>query len=445
MRKCLIGKGNALPPAAKGVICDIDLGNTRPVAQRVRTPQRVYDPRVEVTLSVVIVKKNSVDIRLCFDYRFINGLTKLVVYPMPLATDLLEDLVKYRWYCSLHMTSEFGVVPMTDQARLVSAFITPFGLFEWLRMSFDTRDVFKDGIPPKPGTRSVERHLDVCEEWQLSISVGKSEWGISRVDYSVHEGSENGLGAKPNNLEALSKLLPPLYPRIRDLCDRALLPLSRDFEERVTNPDTCDVEKSDYAERAFVTLRSKIAATSMLKHFGADRQLVVIVYATDWAVLTQEHDGVYMPIKFTTRTLKPKELNYNITEKEILVLLCVLNECHKMLVGKTILTLTQHTTYSGLKDCRLSQWAAILSSPANGNPPIGEREGIALAASFTPRAYVDSVLGDITPRKCPYKTAPTPVPKIGPTESLHVISFDESTPVKHEGGAFSAVVWQLPN
>ncbi|OWY99446.1 Eukaryotic/viral aspartic protease, partial [Phytophthora megakarya] len=35
-RKWLIGKGNALPPAAKGVICDIDVGNARPVAQRVR-------------------------------------------------------------------------------------------------------------------------------------------------------------------------------------------------------------------------------------------------------------------------------------------------------------------------------------------------------------------------------------------------------------------------
>ncbi|POM68183.1 Hypothetical protein PHPALM_15687, partial [Phytophthora palmivora] len=32
----LIGKGNALPPAAKGVECDIDVGNSKPVAQRCR-------------------------------------------------------------------------------------------------------------------------------------------------------------------------------------------------------------------------------------------------------------------------------------------------------------------------------------------------------------------------------------------------------------------------
>ncbi|ETO68146.1 hypothetical protein F444_14999, partial [Phytophthora nicotianae P1976] len=32
----LLGKGNALPPAARGVVCDIDAGDAKPVAQRVR-------------------------------------------------------------------------------------------------------------------------------------------------------------------------------------------------------------------------------------------------------------------------------------------------------------------------------------------------------------------------------------------------------------------------
>ncbi|GMF38646.1 unnamed protein product [Phytophthora fragariaefolia] len=35
-RHLLIGKGNALPPAARGVVCDIDVGNVKPIAQRVR-------------------------------------------------------------------------------------------------------------------------------------------------------------------------------------------------------------------------------------------------------------------------------------------------------------------------------------------------------------------------------------------------------------------------
>ncbi|KAI9998654.1 hypothetical protein PInf_003240 [Phytophthora infestans] len=33
-RHLLIGKGNALPPAARGVKCDIDVGDAKPIAQR---------------------------------------------------------------------------------------------------------------------------------------------------------------------------------------------------------------------------------------------------------------------------------------------------------------------------------------------------------------------------------------------------------------------------
>ncbi|GMF31664.1 unnamed protein product [Phytophthora fragariaefolia] len=35
-RHLLIGKGNAFPQAARGVVCDSDVGNAKPIAQRVR-------------------------------------------------------------------------------------------------------------------------------------------------------------------------------------------------------------------------------------------------------------------------------------------------------------------------------------------------------------------------------------------------------------------------
>ncbi|EGZ13333.1 hypothetical protein PHYSODRAFT_512250 [Phytophthora sojae] len=83
----LIGKGNALPPAAKGAICDIDVGNAKPVAQRCRKAAPQYREKLKQLIKgllstkmikistspwaspiVVIVKKNGVDIRLCIDY-----------------------------------------------------------------------------------------------------------------------------------------------------------------------------------------------------------------------------------------------------------------------------------------------------------------------------------------------------------------------------------------
>ncbi|OWY92267.1 reverse transcriptase, partial [Phytophthora megakarya] len=89
---------------------------------------------------VVIIKRNGVDIRLCIDYRLVNSLTRVMIYPMPLVNDLLENPKSTLWYCSLHMASGFWVVKMTDRARLISACITPFGLFEWNRMPFGLKN-----------------------------------------------------------------------------------------------------------------------------------------------------------------------------------------------------------------------------------------------------------------------------------------------------------------
>lgn len=154
-KRLLIGKGVGLPPPANGAICDIDVGNAKPVAQRVRKmPSQFYEKLYKLIKGllaagiiqpstspwaspiVVIVKKNGVDIRLCIDYRVVNALTRLMVYPMPLVSDLLEDLDSLLWFCSLDMASGFWVVSMTERARSISAFITPFGLFEWNRMPF---------------------------------------------------------------------------------------------------------------------------------------------------------------------------------------------------------------------------------------------------------------------------------------------------------------------
>ncbi|GMF36344.1 unnamed protein product [Phytophthora fragariaefolia] len=143
----------------KREICDIDVGNAKPVAQRVRKVAPQFREKlfqlIKGVLSakiiqhstspwaspiVVIIKKNGVDIRLCIDYRLVNSLTRLMVYPMPLINDLLDDLDKVLWYCSLDIASGFWVVSMTDRARVISAFITPFGVFDWNRMPFGQKN-----------------------------------------------------------------------------------------------------------------------------------------------------------------------------------------------------------------------------------------------------------------------------------------------------------------
>ena len=83
----LIRKGNALPPAARGTVCNIDVGGANPIAQRVRQKAPKFREKSSDLIKellppwvlpiVVIITKNEVDICLCIDYRRVNKLTRL--------------------------------------------------------------------------------------------------------------------------------------------------------------------------------------------------------------------------------------------------------------------------------------------------------------------------------------------------------------------------------
>ncbi|KAL4140614.1 hypothetical protein PRNP1_014895 [Phytophthora ramorum] len=549
-RHLLIGKGNALPPAAIGAVCDIDVGGAAPIAQRVRrvAPQfreklsdliksllsaKMIEPSTSPWASpiVIIIKKNGVDIRLCIDYRLVNSLTRLMVYPMPLINDLLEDLDKVLWYCSLDMASGFWVVSMTERARKISAFVTPFGLFEWTRMPFGLKnapqiyqrlidnalygylrispdrdytepiDVFEEGEPeanPGPsvlGRRSyiddilvtadtwdsicekVEALLDACERLNLSISVVKSFWGHRKVEYLGHRVSAEGLEANPKDLESLEKL--PFPKTLRSMqsflgslnyCSRfiedfavyaAILYELRevDFyemhhgkhEDRATESD----DRWTRARTAFDLLKAKLATTPILRHFDSDRQPVIVVYASKWAIsaaLVQEHDGMYWPVIFTSRTLKSNELNYGIVDKEVLALLRILDVCYTLLTNRSIKVLSRYSTLAWLLNAsgfqgRLGRWAALLSEWTLEIRKClkGEDEILgAIAASITPRAEVDKALIAIAPVKEPKRTIVMAPPMVELEEELLVVSFDGSARVKRSAGAYSAIVWKLP-
>ncbi|POM79062.1 LOW QUALITY PROTEIN: Reverse transcriptase [Phytophthora palmivora] len=149
----LLGDGNAAPAPARGVVCDLDVGDAKPAVQRPRpvAPQaaiKVYEllkklletKLIEHSESpwaspiVIVQKKNGVDIRMCIDYRVVNGFIQLSNYPLPLIDDLLTGFEGATWFMSLDMASGFWAVRMTERAKLISAFVCPFGHFKWVRM-----------------------------------------------------------------------------------------------------------------------------------------------------------------------------------------------------------------------------------------------------------------------------------------------------------------------
>ncbi|KAE9073120.1 hypothetical protein PF010_g25204 [Phytophthora fragariae] len=164
-RSIFLGDGNAASAPARGVVCNLDVGDAKPVAQRSRSVaphlsmkeyeliKKLLDKGlVEHSESpwaspiVIVQKKNGVDIRMCIDYRVVNTFIKLSNYPLPLIDDLLIGFESAMWFMSLDMASGFWAIRMTERAKMISAFVCPFGHFQWVRMLFGLKNA-PAGIP----------------------------------------------------------------------------------------------------------------------------------------------------------------------------------------------------------------------------------------------------------------------------------------------------------
>ncbi|OWZ14922.1 LOW QUALITY PROTEIN: hypothetical protein PHMEG_00011518 [Phytophthora megakarya] len=154
-RKIFLGDGNAAPAPARGVVCHLHIGDAKSIALRPIGPHvavKVYEllkKLLENNLiehsesqwaSPIVIVLKKVDIRMCIDYRLVNNFIQLSSYPLPLTDDLLVGFEKVLWFMNLDMASGFWTIKMTERTKLISAFVCPFGHFQWIRMPFDLKN-----------------------------------------------------------------------------------------------------------------------------------------------------------------------------------------------------------------------------------------------------------------------------------------------------------------
>lgn len=85
---------------------------------------------------VVCVRKKDKSLCLCVDFR---GLNKKIIpdrHPLPRIQDLLDSLGGYSWFSILDQGSAYHQGFVDESSRHLTAFSTPWGLYEWIRLPF---------------------------------------------------------------------------------------------------------------------------------------------------------------------------------------------------------------------------------------------------------------------------------------------------------------------
>lgn len=84
----------------------------------------------------VLVPKPDGKTRVCIDFRKINEVSEFDAYPMTRTQELIDRLGRAAYLSTLDMTKGYWKIPLAPESRAYTAFATPVGLYQFVRMPF---------------------------------------------------------------------------------------------------------------------------------------------------------------------------------------------------------------------------------------------------------------------------------------------------------------------
>ena len=359
---------------------------------------------------VVIVPKKDADgnqtgIRVCIDYRKVNAVTRFDAYPLPRMEDLIENLTSAKFITKLDMTKGYWQIPLGVDSRKKSAFITPYGLYEFQVMPF--------GMMTAPATfqrmmakvlsgteqfagaylddviissKSFDEHvahlqavLDRLRQAKLVANPSKCVVGHAEIQYLGHLVGAGEMRPLDSKVEAVRQYAKPETKKQL----RAFLGLCGYYRKFVQNfadiaaPLTDQTGKkypnkikwTSECEKSFSQLKLALCSKPVLQLPDFSKPFVVQVDASErglGAILCQKDDhGDEHPIVFCSRKLLDRERTLATTEKECLGLVWAIQLLRPYLFGYPFVVETDHNALVWLykvKDTnqKLLRWSLIL-------------------------------------------------------------------------------------
>ena len=143
------------------------------------------------------MRKKCGGLRLCVDFRELNKKTIPDRHPIPRIQDVLDGLGGKRWFSTLDQGKAYHQGYMSEESRHMTAFVTPWGLHEWIRIPFGLKNA------PAAYQRCMETILDglnhnICEVYLDDVIVYSTtfEEHVKYLQTALQRMQEYGLKLK---------------------------------------------------------------------------------------------------------------------------------------------------------------------------------------------------------------------------------------------------------
>lgn len=313
---------------------------------------------------VLLVKKQSGGIRVCVDYRALNGLTIKNRYPIPLVSETMDRLSRAKYFTTLDVISAFNRIRIKPGHEEKTAFNTRYGQYEYLVMPFGLcnapgsfQSLINDSIHDYLDdfataylddiliySESLQDHIShvrkVLERMRinnLQLDIQKCCFCTSKVKYLGLCISTEGLCMDHEKIEAITNWQTPsnlkdvrsflgfanFYRRFIKNFSEIVTPLTNltKSSSKIGNKQKPPFSWNDQCQSSFDRLKTAFTSAPILTHFEQGRETWVETDASDYvtaATLSQLVNGVLKPVAFLSKKLTPQECNYDIYDKELL-------------------------------------------------------------------------------------------------------------------------------
>ena len=305
---------------------------------------------------IIVAHKHDGRVRLCIDLRDVNSKIIVERYPMPNIHEMLLTLESARVFTIIDLSTAYHRVPLTDESKDITAFITTEGLFRFTRIPFGLasasfvfqrmmhkifKDVkrmsyFQDDIlihakDQEEHDKLLRTVLARLKENSLTVQRDKCKFNQTTVDYLGHTVTPDGIKPKeslvtavvdapaPQNKEQLRSFLglcEYMSKFVKNFVNKAA-PLCAMMKDKVNFV----LDKTH--QKVFDDIKSEIAKRPTLSAFDSllNVETILTTDASQYglgAVLSQMSNCVKQRIIFVSRTLSDAEKNYSVIEKETL-------------------------------------------------------------------------------------------------------------------------------
>ena len=323
---------------------------------------------------VVCVRKKDGSLRLCIDYRELNKKTVADRQPIPRIQDVVDGLGGSCWFSTLDQGKAYHQGFMDEESQPLTAFVTPWGLYQWLRIPFGLKNapavyqrhmesaleglthsccvVYLDDILVY--SKSFDEHLHHIQQvlgrmktHGIKLKPSKCKVFQKEAKYLGRIVSEEGYRADPDDTAALISLKekrPSTVGGVRQLLGligyyRRYIP---DFSRRAKplydllkgppTPNNKSTKRKPHRKKNLVPSSQPVTWTEAHQNILAElvdllSSPPIMTYPdfgkpfclyTDasqeglGAVLTQQQGGTQRVIGYGSRTLTPAEKNYHL-------------------------------------------------------------------------------------------------------------------------------------